>query len=131
MWDTFDISSERIQLIEETTTTAPSKKRQVKVVKHQAENRNHYGGNVLPLNYDSTRTYPLMVWAEGLSQDNPLVNLEKGYGMGFANLIPNYFVLIPSYRGQSLQTKNGIYCSDGFFMMLMMAPLMMFSGLSK
>ena len=115
MWDSFDMASTSVQQIETFTTTLSAKKRRVHVVMHVAEERQHYGGILLPLNYDSTQTYPLMIWAEGLSQDNPLVNLENGYGLGFGNLLPDHFVLVPSFRGQSLKTRSSTYCSDGFF----------------
>ena len=114
-WDTFDMTSNSIHQIESFMIGTSFQKRRVQVVMHQAEGRQHFEGIALPINFDSTQIYPLMIWGEGLSQDNPLVDLENGYGLGFGRMLPNHFILIPSFRGQSLKTENGIYCSDGFF----------------
>jgi len=109
-WADFDASSTQL-IIEQVVTL---KERKIQIISHVAEDRKHYGAIVLPLNYDSTQVYPMMIWAEGLSQDNPLVDVS-GYGLGFSRQLPNYFVLIPSFRGQSLKVNDNIYCSDGFF----------------
>ena len=87
--------------------------RNLLVVRHTVHGAKHYGAIVLPKDYDENKKYPLLVWANGLDQSNPTVDL-RGLGKVFMRL-KDYFILVPSYRGQALVANGRRYCSDGFF----------------
>jgi len=111
-WSSFNIQSDDITKID---SYALYPDRDIQIYEHTAENRKHYGAILLPKNYNKSKSFPIMIWAEGLNQENPMVNAQEGYGTGFGKTLPDHFIVIPSFRGQSLKTMNGIYCSDGFF----------------
>lgn len=111
-WSSFNTKSDNHQLIDSYEIYTD---RIIEIYEHTTEGRKHYGAIMLPLDYSKTVSYSMMVWADGLNQNNPLNDVQNGYGVGIGKALPNHFVVIPSFRGQSLKTKNGIYCSDGFF----------------
>lgn len=111
-WKSMDLGSDSFWVKAEYTFYLGKK---VQIIEHSFEGEKHYGAVVIPADYDKTKKYPLLLWANGLDQRNPSVDasgwvvrtLNKGLG--------DYFLVIPSFRGQSLKTNNGQYCSDGFF----------------
>lgn len=111
-WEMFDLSSSEVEVIDEYDLLL---NRKIKIIQHQSEGRVYYGAVIEPQNYERNKNYPMMIWAEGLDQNNPMAAVEDGYGGGFSKLLPEYFVIIPSFRGQSLKANNQLYCSDGFF----------------
>ncbi len=83
------------------------------VIRHFTDETKHYGAVILPRNYDASRSYPALLWANGLDQSNPVVDIQN-FGPLYKRL-QDYFIIIPSYRGQALVANGRRYCSDGFF----------------
>ncbi|KAA3628465.1 MAG: hypothetical protein DWQ02_19310 [Bacteroidetes bacterium] len=89
--------------------------KKMQVIEHYSGGDKHYGAVVIPADYDKTKKYPLVVWANGLDQRNPEVDALGWVVRTLNKGLEDHFLLIPSFRGQSLKTNNGRYCSDGFF----------------
>ena len=89
--------------------------RKLIVVAHYAEGRKHYGAILFPRAYNSAQKYPLLLWANGLNQADPTVDLENYPLQHLFRELSDHFIIIPSYRGQALAAFNKRYCSDGFF----------------
>lgn len=93
-----------------------SPKRELVFVEQYAEGQKHYGAVLLPTDYDETKQYPLLLWANGLSQSDPSVKLTpQNIFANLARELKDYFIVVPSFRGQALVINTHRYCSDGFF----------------
>ena len=89
--------------------------RQIEIIAHYAEGMVHYGALVHPFR-EQQKTFPVVLWANGLQQSRPEVNFDQRAELQqlIADL-PETYILVPSYRGQSLHIGGKHYCSDGFF----------------
>lgn len=80
------------------------------------KNQKHYGAILFPLNYNEKKEYPALLWAGGLNQSQPNIDLRyQENRFPLFRALDNYFIIIPSFRGQALVTDRNRYCSDGFF----------------
>ena len=98
----------------EATFTYPVH-REAKIISLFSKGKKHYGAIIFPKDYNEQEEYPMLVWAEGLNQNNPSVNLNTKTIKRITSLAENYFILVPSFRGQALVSNQERYCSDGFF----------------
>ena len=112
-WYDFDYGADKIEVVD---TLFYSRSRSLFVLRQVFDNRIHYGALIFPEMYDTSKKNPLLVWANGLDQRSPnsLVFGGKERKKAFEQL-SNYFILIPSFRGQALVINNRYFCSDGFF----------------
>lgn len=112
-WKNFNSKSDSSKILVDGIN---SNKRKFLILKHYFNGQKHFGAVIFPKDYDKTKKYPLLVFASGLNQIQPSVNLNMRPNIKeFFSDLSNYFIVIPSYRGQSLIAKNKEYCSDGFF----------------
>ena len=111
-WRKFNPKSESFKVIKQYTYV---NKRELTLVEHFAEGQKHYGVILTPSEFDSTQKYPLLLYATGLNQATPIYNLDHSYIKRLLPKFKNYFIVIPSFRGQAFQIGNEKYCSDGFF----------------
>lgn len=111
-WINFNPKSESFKIIKQYIYVD---KRQLTLVEHFAESQKHYGIILTPSEFDSTKKYPLLLYATGLNQATPIYNLDHSYIKRLLPKFKNYFIVIPSFRGQAFQIGNEKYCSDGFF----------------
>ena len=88
--------------------------RKIQLLAHNRENQRHYSALIYPSVFEPDQKYPLLIWANGLNQKDPVVNVEHLAHL-IQRLSPYYFIAIPSFRGQSLRYFRHNYCSDGFF----------------
>lgn len=112
-WQNFKLESDSGKVFRRLNYS-PS--REMALVEHYAEGRKHYGAILLPANYDESQEYPLLLWANGLNQFDPSVKLNP-YSIfeHLARDLKDYFIVVPSFRGQALVINTHRYCSDGFF----------------
>lgn len=90
--------------------------RQLDIVAHYHEGMIHYGALIWPVSYKEGKKYAQLLYADGLDQLHPVIRLDHHFIIQrICRDLPNYFVFIPSFRGQSLNIGNHFYCSDGFF----------------
>lgn len=89
--------------------------RDILVLEHFAEGAKHYGAILQPTNYDPQKKYRVFVWVNGLNQADPSVQVRHSIINLFISRLTDYFVIIPSFRGQALVLNQKRYCSDGFF----------------
>lgn len=111
-WKEFDLSSDSFEIVREIKYTPV---RKLLIVVHYHKGEKHFGAIILPEEYDEKNQYPLLVWANGLDQRNPAVDLKNGIIRTLIRNLPQHFIVIPSYRGQALVAYGKRYCSDGFF----------------
>lgn len=112
-WSHFDLTSDSSHIHQQLRASGD---RALLIVSHDKAGQRHFGAVFLPENFDTTQQYPLLLWANGLNQADPTVNLTKNRLIQeLLGSLPGYFIVIPSYRGQALQTYYTRYCSDGFF----------------
>ena len=112
-WHSFDARSSERELLK-TFNFTPN--RRMEIWQHTAEGRKHYGAILLPRDFQEGQSYPLLVWANGLNQRSPAVNLDQSRTWKKVALeLDQYFVIVPSFRGQALVVNAKRYCSDGFF----------------
>lgn len=111
-WKIFNSQSDRFHIIS-NSIYAPN--REVQIIEHFSKEQKHYGAVILPTQYDSLKNYPMLVWANGLDQSNPSVQLNNTTIRTLVSKFSNYIIVIPSYRGQALVYERKRYCSDGFF----------------
>lgn len=88
--------------------------RKIQLIAHTHKDQRHYSALIYPSVFEPGQTYPLLVWANGLNQKDPIVNIEHLSDF-IRKVSPYYFIAIPSFRGQSLRFFRHTYCSDGFF----------------
>ena len=89
--------------------------RVLNIVEQYTKGQKHYGAIIFPTNYNPKEKSPLLVWANGLNQSDPSVHLQNSTITNLIKSLPNYFIIIPSFRGQTLVSNQRYYCSDGFF----------------
>ncbi len=111
-WQDTDLRSDSFRVVNEFRFAGG---RDVQVIGQYYGGAKHYGAIILPAAYDRHKSYPLIVWANGLDQSNPSVNLYHSVIKKIILGLPDHFVLIPAYRGQTLVLQQDRYCSDGFF----------------
>ena len=112
-WANFRYVSDSFQILK---TFNYLHQRQFSILLHYAEKRKHYGAILFPTNYDSTKSYPLLLMANGLNQRDPSVNLNSNrVWRSLTQQLNDHFILVSSYRGQALVVGDNRYCSDGFF----------------
>ncbi len=109
-WNDFSSQSDYYMIVNKS---AYYYERVLVVIRHFKDETKHYGAVILPSNYDASKSYPALLWANGLDQSNPVVDIQN-FGPLYKRL-QNYFIIIPSYRGQALVANGRRYCSDGFF----------------
>ncbi|MCK8522908.1 prolyl oligopeptidase family serine peptidase [Aquimarina sp. D1M17] len=109
-WDNFSIKSDDYVIVNKS---AYYQGRMLLIVRHQINEQKHYGAILFPEDFDETKSYPLLLWANGLDQSNPSVDI-RNLGSIYMRM-KSYFIVIPSFRGQSLVANGHRYCSDGFF----------------
>lgn len=112
-WDSFNLKSDSVW---EESSFMHRSNRELRVVGHLAEGDIHYGAIFLPRGYTKNASYPVLLFAPGLNQLNPAVNLNKHSTIpSLSRKFSSYIIVVPSYRGQSLIVDERSYCSDGFF----------------
>ncbi|MEM8896757.1 MAG: prolyl oligopeptidase family serine peptidase [Bacteroidota bacterium] len=112
-WDTFNLKSDSIW---EESRFMHRSNRELRVVAHMAEGDIHYGAIFLPRGYTKNATYPVLLFAPGLNQVSPAVDINKHSTIpSLSRKLSSYIIVVPSYRGQSLIVDDRSYCSDGFF----------------
>lgn len=89
--------------------------RNLKVIAHFFAGNKHYGAVIFPKGHDENKKYPILLWANGLDQSNPVVQINHPVIRNLAKQLDNYIIVIPSFRGQSLHLLERSFCSDGFF----------------
>ncbi len=111
-WNNFDYTSDSVLLVQQYNV-APE--RPLQILANYAEGNKHYGAVILPKQYDPDQQYPIVLWANGLNQVDPSVQLTHPIIKRLTTEFEHFFLIIPSYRGQALKTSQRGYCSDGFF----------------
>lgn len=111
-WQKFDASSDSFNILQQYKYV---NNRTLSLVEHFAEGRKHFGVILTPSGFDASKKYPLILYATGLNQATPIYDLDKSYIKGLLPKFSEYFIIIPSFRGQAFQIGNHKYCSDGFF----------------
>ncbi len=111
-WTKMEFAPDSINL---EATFNYSLNREMQIISLFSKGKIHYSAIVFPKNYDEREKYPLILWAEGLNQNNPSVNFNNKIIRQIISQSQNYFILVPSFRGQALVTNHKRYCSDGFF----------------
>ncbi|MCB0637370.1 MAG: prolyl oligopeptidase family serine peptidase [Lewinella sp.] len=111
-WDRDSLTSDSVRMPLAFSYQADRKAR---LLAHYHAGEKHYGAVILPKDYDSTGHYPLLVWANGLNQRDPTVHLHSAPIQQLVRQLEEYFIVVPSYRGQALELNRRRYCSDGFF----------------
>ncbi|MEZ5041752.1 MAG: prolyl oligopeptidase family serine peptidase [Saprospiraceae bacterium] len=112
-WSQFNLESDSFKVIK---SFAYNKQRKLVLVQHFFAGDGHYGAIILPEDYDKSKKYPLLIWANGLNQSNPSVDLFKRSEIqALVGGLQQYFIVVPSFRGQALVINQHRYCSDGFF----------------
>lgn len=109
-WVNFDIQSDQSLIIYEGMH---SSFRNLTVIEHTKEGVTHYGAVFSPKTMEDSKTYPSLVWVNGLDQRNPSVDLK--HLRKVIQKFSDYYIIIPSFRGQALVVDHKRYCSDGFF----------------
>tara|TARA_Y100000310_G_scaffold343381_1_gene450741 strand:+ start:3654 stop:4679 length:1026 start_codon:yes stop_codon:yes gene_type:complete len=111
-WASFDLQSDSIQLIEKYFLW----KRNISVLAHYKNGVIHYGAVILPKKTENIKKYPTLIWANGLNQFSQSVSLTSRREIKeLCQSLPNHFIIIPSFRGQSLEISGHYFCSDVFF----------------
>lgn len=112
-WRQFDLAIDSANILQRLRFGI---ERELLVVANDKDGQRHFGALLLPAAFDSTQKYPLLLWANGLNQADPTVFVTNNRLIDeVAKELKDYFIIIPSYRGQALQTYYTRYCSDGFF----------------
>ncbi|MBX2871702.1 MAG: prolyl oligopeptidase family serine peptidase [Saprospiraceae bacterium] len=112
-WSNIDLQSDSSHILQRLQI---SPERELLVMSFDKSGQRQFGAIYLPEDFDSTQQYPLLLWANGLNQFDPTVNLTKNSLLQeVTKSLKEYFIVVPSYRGQALQTYYTRYCSDGFF----------------
>ena len=111
-WDLFDPNSESHQVLQASNFEV---NRKVELIEHTAEGKKHHGVLLYPADYDINRSYPCLVWAHGLNQRDPYVRFNYEQYVSLSRRLPDYAIIIPSYRGQALEYYGSTFCNDGFF----------------
>lgn len=106
-WQSFNLESDSFKIV--------SKNSRREIIAHYNEGNVHYGALYYPINYNPNQNYPLLLWAPGLNQLQPIVNLDQNIPSGIFKFFKDHFIAIPSFRGQFLESNGQKYCSDGFF----------------
>ena len=112
LWSKFESVSDSFTVV---TNTVNHSNRKISVIRHYSDGLVHHGALIYPIGYDNTKQYPLLLWANGLNQINPSVNVESSSIKSISEKLWNHFIAIPSFRGQALVVGQERYCSDGFF----------------
>ncbi len=111
-WQSFSTASDSFSIIKEMYYAID---RKLLIIEQYAEGRKHYGAIIFPYQYDEQQKYPLLLWANGLNQQDPTSYMEDDFRKKLYANLNNYFILIPAYRGQALSVYGKRYCADGFF----------------
>ncbi|MEM9720445.1 MAG: prolyl oligopeptidase family serine peptidase [Bacteroidota bacterium] len=112
-WEAFKLQSDSFKFVADFSFGTH---RKGKVILQHAGKQKHYGAIIFPSAYTELKTYPLLVWANGLNQVLPQVDLDRNtLRKALFDKLGNYFLVIPSFRGQELRVQGKSYCSDGFF----------------
>lgn len=111
-WQSFSKMSDSFSLVKEMNY---AKDRKLLIIEQYAEGRKHYGAIIFPYQYDAQQKYPLLLWANGLNQQDPTSYFEGPFRKKLYTELSNYFILVPAYRGQALSVYGKRYCADGFF----------------
>lgn len=111
-WKNFDLTSDSILIAAEYQLFG----RQTFILSTFKNDTVHYGAVMLPGKFDESEKYHAIIWANGLNQFSPSVSLTHRREIKeLSQSLTDYFIIIPSFRGQSLEVTGHYFCSDGFF----------------
>jgi dipeptidyl aminopeptidase/acylaminoacyl peptidase len=85
----------------------------VRIYRHRVGANTHYGAVTIPKNA-LPGAVPVVVHADGLDQQNPVLNLDENLQMAGA-LLQGVVYVVPTFRGRSLVYKGVSYPADGDF----------------
>jgi dipeptidyl aminopeptidase/acylaminoacyl peptidase len=109
-WEQRDLSPRDTELAKRDTAPADY---DVLILRHRVGVNTHYGAVTIPKNAVA-RSLPVVVHADGLSQDNPPLNLDLNLQMA-GELLRGVVYVIPTFRGRTLLYKGVSYPADGDF----------------
>jgi len=109
-WNQRDLSARDVELANQDTSPADY---DVQIYRHRVGANTHYGAVTIPKNA-LPGTVPVVVHADGLDQQNPLLNLDENLQMAGA-LLQAVVYVVPTFRGRSLIYKGVSYPADGDF----------------
>lgn len=79
------------------------------IVSHQLDGNRHYAAVRFPENYNSSKTYPLLVLNHGGWEG---VDADWAFGT-VDGCLADHFVVVPSFRGEPLYAPDRLYQSTG------------------
>jgi dipeptidyl aminopeptidase/acylaminoacyl peptidase len=109
-WNQRDLSARDVELANQDTLAVDY---DVQIYRHRVGGNTHYGAVTIPKNA-LPGTVPVVVHADGLDQQNPLLNLDENLQMAGA-LLQGVIYVVPTFRGRSLVYKGVSYPADGDF----------------
>ena len=106
-WNDFNYKSDSFNI---TTELSYAEGRKIQIIEHYSNEQRHYGAILLPKNYVKSEKYPVLVWASGLNQKDPTVNINGYPNKKIISNFQDYFIAFPSFRGQALILNQNSYC---------------------
>ncbi len=86
------------------------------VMSHIYNGDMHYSAIIKPEIGINQDTYEGLLYLNGLDQQNPTIDIYNNPPLrGMMRELKNFYLIVPSFRGQSLRLAGKVYCSDGDF----------------
>lgn len=96
-WNERDLAAQGVTLVFQDDTAASY---QVRIYEHQVEGRKHYGAVTIPKS-DSPAAFPVVLYADGLDQSYPAIDIRDWLERAQVPLDRAIFA-VPTFRGRTL-----------------------------
>jgi dipeptidyl aminopeptidase/acylaminoacyl peptidase len=110
LWASRDLSASNVLLVHQDDSHATY---QLRIYEHTVGGHRHYGAVTIPKS-DSARSYPVVLFADGLDQGNPTMDVGRWAQSAQYRLGQAIFV-VPIFRGRTLIYNGLSFTADGDF----------------
>jgi dipeptidyl aminopeptidase/acylaminoacyl peptidase len=107
-WAQRDLTPNDVELVTSDTSSADY---DVDIFKHRVGGKAHFGAVSIPKNAQPG-AIPVVLHADGLSQQDPHMDLDKNLAMA-GTLLKSVVYVVPVFRGRTLIYKGASYSAEG------------------
>ncbi|MFL6548503.1 MAG: alpha/beta hydrolase family protein [Povalibacter sp.] len=110
LWRSRDLSASKVVVVHQDDSHATY---QLRIYEHTVQGRRHYGAVTIPKS-DSAQVFPVVLFADGLDQSNPTMDVGR-WSQAAQYRLGQAIFAVPIFRGRTLIYNGLSFTADGDF----------------